>query len=637
MGGSRHSATNFPVGIVQHRAPCAVTSIPILCGVVLCLVTATTSHAQVPNLRTIAYSGMSVDSGDAPDRFLSFVNPSLNNRGEVAFTARVNGDATSTNNAGLWIFSSGGLHAIARDGVQAAGYSDGSVFHDLAGLNIGTPLDDDGRVAFASIVRVTGSPGSSGLWMGTAGQLTLIAKQGDAAPGATGDAVFNGLTGSRPTLNSSGTVAFRAPLTAPYDFKSAGADGIWRVAAGGALEPIALVFENAAGVGDEARFVGFRSLRVPLNRAGVVGVQGDYNLTGGTEVEGVGLWAESGAGLELHAWESMPAPQFGPSAIASVAAIGGIDATDSIAFNGYWRDSTDILTNGRFIGTVGVNGLKVIASTGALAPGAGEGHVFSVNSFVSEPSINSAGRVAFYGEEFDGVNFNTTRRRGVWAGAADAIELVAQEGDVAANTGMHLGAFGGAAPAINRFGQVAFANTLVSALSAPSASLWATDLDGELALVARAGDSIEVAPSEFRTIQSLSMLTFHGDDDGKPRGLNDMGQIAFLANFVGGTSGVFVSNVVAHLPGDYNSDGAVDAADYTVWRDGVGSQHLAADGTRDGIVGDEDYALWKEFFGRTLGAGAGSVAGIGTPVPEPDLSALILTLGAVCCLAGCRT
>ncbi len=52
------------------------------------------------------------------------------------------------------------------------------------------------------------------------------------------------------------------------------------------------------------------------------------------------------------------------------------------------------------------------------------------------------------------------------------------------------------------------------------------------------------------------------------------------------------------LQGDYNRDGAVDAADYTVWRDAVGGAGgLAADGTRNGIVDQEDYLLWRSNFG----------------------------------------
>jgi hypothetical protein len=68
------------------------------------------------------------------------------------------------------------------------------------------------------------------------------------------------------------------------------------------------------------------------------------------------------------------------------------------------------------------------------------------------------------------------------------------------------------------------------------------------------------------------------------------------------------------LPGDYNFNGIVDAADYSVWRDTVGSTNdLRADGSSasmagvpDGVVDAHDYAWWKANFGNVLELGAGS-------------------------------
>jgi hypothetical protein len=63
---------------------------------------------------------------------------------------------------------------------------------------------------------------------------------------------------------------------------------------------------------------------------------------------------------------------------------------------------------------------------------------------------------------------------------------------------------------------------------------------------------------------------------------------------------VSVEAAVADVDGDYNENGVVDTADYTVWRDG-GSPN-------DTIAG---YNLWRTNFGRTSGSAA-AVA-----VPEP--------------------
>lgn len=68
------------------------------------------------------------------------------------------------------------------------------------------------------------------------------------------------------------------------------------------------------------------------------------------------------------------------------------------------------------------------------------------------------------------------------------------------------------------------------------------------------------------------------------------------------------------LAGDYNHNGAVDAADYVVWRNNNGPS--------------ADYNTWRANFGAT--AGSGSVlpsAGPLPAVPEPSALVILLTAG----------
>jgi pimeloyl-ACP methyl ester carboxylesterase len=75
------------------------------------------------------------------------------------------------------------------------------------------------------------------------------------------------------------------------------------------------------------------------------------------------------------------------------------------------------------------------------------------------------------------------------------------------------------------------------------------------------------------------------------------------------------------LPGDFSGDGFVDAADYVVWRHGLGTSYT-----------HDDYDLWRASFGQTAGSGAAgyalgaSAAPLSAAVPEPT-SALLLMLG----------
>ncbi len=58
------------------------------------------------------------------------------------------------------------------------------------------------------------------------------------------------------------------------------------------------------------------------------------------------------------------------------------------------------------------------------------------------------------------------------------------------------------------------------------------------------------------------------------------------------------------LPGDYNNDNAVDAADYVVWRKALGASNIpaysGADGNGDTTVDESDYEVWRNHFGQVL-------------------------------------
>ena len=84
---------------------------------------------------------------------------------------------------------------------------------------------------------------------------------------------------------------------------------------------------------------------------------------------------------------------------------------------------------------------------------------------------------------------------------------------------------------------------------------------------------------------SLSRNIFHG-------------KFAIFADGVWNTSQLYTSGVVSvTIAGDYNADGAVDAADYVVWRADAGR-------TQD------QFDAWRAYFGQSIGSGAATNSGI---------------------------
>ena len=70
------------------------------------------------------------------------------------------------------------------------------------------------------------------------------------------------------------------------------------------------------------------------------------------------------------------------------------------------------------------------------------------------------------------------------------------------------------------------------------------------------------------------------------------------------------------LPGDFNQDGAVDATDFIVWRNGLGT-----------VYTPRDYNVWRAHFGQT--AGSSTAVSSAADVPEPAGLVLILIGTAV--------
>ena len=81
--------------------------------------------------------------------------------------------------------------------------------------------------------------------------------------------------------------------------------------------------------------------------------------------------------------------------------------------------------------------------------------------------------------------------------------------------------------------------------------------------------------------------------------------------------------IPAAVFGDYNQNGVVDAADYVVWRNTLGTTgvpaYSGADGDGDTTIDQDDYGVWRAHFGQTVPAvGAGSGAGQASSVVSQE-------------------
>jgi len=291
-----------------------------------------------------------------------------------------------------------------------------------------------------------------------------------------------------------------------------------------------VAFTGDVAPGTEASFsvLGFPV----LNIAGQTAFSSSLGGSGVNDTNDRGMWSEGKGSLALIAREGSAAP--GTS--ATFLALGGpvLNNAGQIAFPG-------LLTgNGvRFrdpgIWSEGSGALALVAREGSAAPGTSS--VFF--RFEFPVILNSKGQTAFAGRVANtGIN---NINDGIWSEGSGSLALVVREGDGAPGTNGSFGAFGFAnRPLLNDAGQIAFLGRLVGPAS--NSGIW-TNRNGLLALVAGVGNN---APG---TDGSFSFFT-------SPPALNNAGQIAFFAFFVG--------------------PGVTDGSDMGVWAERGGSLTLVA-------------------------------------------------------------
>jgi hypothetical protein len=401
-----------------------------------------------------------------------------------------------------------------------------------------------------------------------------------------------------PKLNNAGGISFQASL-------DAGSSGIYR-SDGADITTI------ADGTGPH---FGFGSA-TDINDAGQIA------FTAHQAFGGRGLFR--GDGLTVTKIADQFNLSFDPNYLVFTSP--AINNTGTVAFYAYQNISGD-RTEGIFVGSGG--------NTTNIAYDHEEGSL----PFFSDPEINDLGAIAFFRSFLGGGN-------GIYRSNGGAIATIID------STGPY-----------NSYSQTIDINSngvVVAAGASPTAHWDVLRIDGpNVDIIAPSVDLLShVGINNAGDVGFFSRLTINqnviltGPDpvadkviaDGdplfgstvelsSPDGPNDAGQFTFGYSLADGRSGIALATPVADpmCIGDYNGDGKVSAADYTVWRDSIGATTLLnRHPENDGPVGGDDFNSWMAHYGEAGGSGSGNIGFPSASVPEP--ATLTLVLLAVCAL-----
>lgn len=464
------------------------------------------------------------------------INSYLNDSGVVAFVGSTDPLDPNLNEA-VWVGTPGNLTLAGRAGYPV---TDGAtqIFLEFTA----TRLNEAGDLAVRA-GTVDGELYRGGIWVGPVGSLSLLAALGDPAPGTAGRALRPLWLGAFDDL---GGASFYAETTLA-DGSVGYETGIW-TGTPGLLEPVVITGDPAPGTNGQSFSFMFGPLSHNTDTMALYGQIGDPNLGATT-----GIWTAGPAGLSLVALEGNEAPGAGgrsfksfegPYTLLQIAGesythgIVGPALTPSgdVAFGAYLVDPIDPV-NGR--GDHGIwvrdaGGLWLKALAGDPAPGTASAPFLEFNHI----NFNAQGLIAF------DASLNVAdpdRDHGIWLGPPDAPGLVVREGDPAPGAAGET--FGSLimGPNLNDSGEIVFNARL---RESNTDGVWA-GTPGNLALILREGEAVDVKPGDHRTIQSIALFDGGLDVYAEGRNFNNAGQLVFFVTFTDGSKGLLLASPVA--------------------------------------------------------------------------------------------
>lgn len=235
--------------------------------------------------------------GAGSAQFDTFGDAILNSSGTMAFSASLGAGASANNNAGIWMGKPGAIQLLARsnDTATDAGTARFESFRDPV-------LSDSGAAAFLATLAFATPTNDSGIWYGTPGQMQLLARRGQAAPG-TGTGPWFDIIGN-PVINNAGMVCFNSSLRGT-GVTSLSSNGVFAGTPGNLLA-VAIAGTQAPGLPSSNNFVSFGP--AVLNDAGQFAVVANFIGPNVGPLNDQGLYAGTPGNLKLIAQTYDPAP-----------------------------------------------------------------------------------------------------------------------------------------------------------------------------------------------------------------------------------------------------------------------------------------------------------------------------------------
>lgn len=565
----------------------------------------TEARSQGVDLEVI-YARGDIAPGTNGAELESFFSPQINENGDIAFVAELEGEATpATERRALYLLKDNAVHLLARMGHPVTGIPDLEWINDTT-FGSEMTLNNSGSVLFSTRVRtLSPSEPQEVLWsswlFSDASQMELL-RQGWPAPGTDG-AVFSDIR-NLYWLNDADSFIGKLELeVGTGDANSMNSDGIWQGNASN-IEIVVRTGEPAIGPGSLV----IKSLGTPrLNHDG--DILFDSSLGDGPFSQDLGVWLQTSGETQRILQTGYEAPGI-PGATIWEPQARGINSTGQVAVTSS-MDPNDP-QYALWVGTP--TNLALIAKTSDPVPGVPSRcfHEFF------DATLNERGDLLFRAQLCDDSN---ALEEALFVFADGVFRMIARGNNPA--PGLDGPVFTTAFSdsffryGFNNRGDVIFHSTLRLGVGGVTTSndigLWIYDSQADqVRLVAREGELFDFSSDnqnpDLQPLRggfapytgSASQNRGTGLADGAPRCLNNRGEflVSFTSQDFSRKSLVLLTLPQADCPADLNSDGLLDLADITIFVQAFQDGESTADFNGDGLLDLADIVAFIEDFIR---------------------------------------
>lgn len=325
--------------------------------------------------------------------------------------------------------------------------------------------------------------------------------------------------------------------------------GIWSNR-GGALAPIVLTGHDAPDYSPGATITGIADPQTSFEPR----INGLGNVAFSASISGPGIdpgeravYVETQGSFHAVARTSTPVPGSDPTTRFQKYADPSLNNQGIVTFSATLSGLTVTPSNDVGIWSTSGGTLHKVAREGDAAPGTSPGVVFSSITPVSQ--ISGDDRVLVHGK-LSGPGIDATRDSGLWMEQSGILEMVFQAGMQAPglSPGMLLTTPSNPSVgyAMNSLGYLVFRSRFGSIDGTVTGdAIFMADPNGNLDAVAWTGQSVEVLPGVFKTINSLTVFDIGestGGEDGA-RVLNNVGQLITPVGYTDGTKGILIATI----------------------------------------------------------------------------------------------